>query len=259
MTQADRCDCELRNRQWDPLSGRCLFCRRYYVDEHKAREERAAAVKLAELGARKADDETATDALEDLNAIMRANAELMEAAVSAPPAPPKTWSVVADKMGGHWHTTIRRGIEGSRGRLGELTFDLSDAEDVRDGILEVAGQLATHTIVCTIEWLRRHDLTRQYPNVPGQFSALLGTIGDDIRKEVLPPVLEHLIRRFGVRLDLAKIGANEPVYPMRDIVSAQEVKGQPDRWLVTLICGHKKFTDRKEAQYQCRECPKEHG
>lgn len=27
------CDCDLRNRRWHPFSGRCLTCRRQYVDK----------------------------------------------------------------------------------------------------------------------------------------------------------------------------------------------------------------------------------
>lgn len=48
--------------------------------------------------------------------------------------------------------------------------------------------------------------------------------------------------------------------PLRDIVFSEPVKRQigdeerPERYLVTLICGHKLYTDKKQAEYPCREC-----
>jgi hypothetical protein len=44
------------------------------------------------------------------------------------------------------------------------------------------------------------------------------------------------------------------VGPERGIVFADQVEGQPGRFLVTLDCGHKKFTSEQKTSYPCREC-----
>lgn len=41
----------------------------------------------------------------------------------------------------------------------------------------------------------------------------------------------------------------------RQILFAEEVRGQPGAWLVTLDCGHKLATRQQLVEYECRECP----
>ena len=52
-----------------------------------------------------------------------------------------------------------------------------------------------------------------------------------------------------------------PHPPQRDIVFAEELQGRDyvSRYLVTLICGHRKFTSIKAASYPCLNCPAEEG
>jgi hypothetical protein len=50
-----------------------------------------------------------------------------------------------------------------------------------------------------------------------------------------------------------RLGAAPRDLPVRDFVVAEPV-GETDRWLVTLSCGHKKYTDQKLFRYLCREC-----
>ena len=47
----------------------------------------------------------------------------------------------------------------------------------------------------------------------------------------------------------------ETKFPMRDFVCAQPVRGAgDDAFLVTLSCGHRLATRKKEVRYPCREC-----
>lgn len=49
------------------------------------------------------------------------------------------------------------------------------------------------------------------------------------------------------------VGTTEgPQPPLRDIVFAEEV--EPSKWLITLSCGHKKYTGEKKVGYPCTEC-----
>jgi hypothetical protein len=43
----------------------------------------------------------------------------------------------------------------------------------------------------------------------------------------------------------------------RSILFADEVRGNPGAFIVTLDCGHKLGTREQLVQYECRECPKE--
>lgn len=47
-------------------------------------------------------------------------------------------------------------------------------------------------------------------------------------------------------------------WPLRDVVMADDAPTSGEhgqsRWLVTLICGHKKLTDQKLVAYPCGEC-----
>lgn len=47
------------------------------------------------------------------------------------------------------------------------------------------------------------------------------------------------------------------IWPEREIIVAEEVPEGSGKWLVTLICGHKKYVKEKKVFYQCRACPKE--
>ncbi len=42
---------------------------------------------------------------------------------------------------------------------------------------------------------------------------------------------------------------------LRDLLFAEQVRGNPGTWLVTLECGHKLATREQLAKYVCRECP----
>ncbi len=116
----------------------------------------------------------------------------------------KTWSIVADKLGGHWHATIRRGVEGSRAKCGELAFDLSDAEDVKQDVEYLAGRIVTYAIVSTISELGKRELFRSIAT-PGYFAIATVDLGELIRAEIVPWAVELAIERFGVRVDLAKV------------------------------------------------------
>ena len=111
----------------------------------------------------------------------------------------KTWSIVADRMGGHWHTVVRRGVEGSRAKLGELMFDLSDAEDVRDRIEYVTTRVVIRATSGLIERMCK-DLHLPAPN-----PALITLYNQEIAAECCQLALEQFQHTFGVRVDLAKV------------------------------------------------------
>lgn len=91
--------------------------------------------------------------------------------------------------------------------------------------------------------------------------------------------IKHMIKEVSVSMDLTEDQVNEIFdraemawgtaqikinylkshkgAPLRGISGASEVEGQPGHFLVTLFCGHKKFTNKKLAEYYCLTCPKE--
>lgn len=250
------CTCELRNRAWNPNTGICESCNLRYNDPRVTSGSASIEMTAWMKGALQAMREPLTGVVPP----EQLTAENLTAEHYLRQKPPKTWSVVAERAGAHWQAAVRRGVEGSRALLGRLTFDVSDTEDIEAGLLDVASKLVTHAIVVTIEELRQRELFRPMLE-PGQFSMHLGMISDDVRKQVVPQITELVVQQFGIRINFAAVGPSEPVWPMRDIVYAEEVVGvtidAPKRWLVTLSCGHKKLVGEKKTSYQCRECPKE--
>lgn len=117
--------------------------------------------------------------------------------------PIKTWSVVADKLGGHWHVTVRRGVEGSRAKLGELAFDLSDADNFRDQVTAVADMVMVRAISRTLEELGKERLLM--PMSQGQLVELSVHVGEVMRAELHELVLTRMAEAFGVRVDLARV------------------------------------------------------
>lgn len=59
--------------------------------------------------------------------------------------PPRAWSILAAKLGGHWHADVRAGTEGSRGLCGRLAFDLSDADALISELRRAFTQVAETT------------------------------------------------------------------------------------------------------------------
>jgi hypothetical protein len=182
------CACGLADRQWDPLSGRCLTCQLHYHDK-PLREPLPGEHTLMAVGRAvgiippehlTADNLTAEHYLK------------------------KTWSVVADKMGGHWHATVRVGQEGSRALCGRLQFDLSDVADVRDRLYDVSDRLVDETVAGTITELGEREVFRY--GINGLYLAeLTSMISSKIRGDQRALLIERLTTTFGIRVDLAKV------------------------------------------------------
>lgn len=115
----------------------------------------------------------------------------------------KSWSVAADKMGAHWQVTVRRGQEGSRALLGKLTFDLSDAEDVKDRIEGIAARVAIRATSLTIQKLAEDGLLR-CENGPALQQILL-KYDEAIIPQCCEVAIDQMQKTFGVRVDLAGI------------------------------------------------------
>jgi hypothetical protein len=115
----------------------------------------------------------------------------------------KTWSIVADKMGEHWHCTVRRGQEGQRARLGELVFDLSDAENVKSQVEYVAVRIVVRTVSRLLEELHKDCLLRCEPGPA--LTDLAVKYDEAISAECKQLAVDHLLKQFGVRVDLAKV------------------------------------------------------